>query len=65
MRYGEGRRQKAAFSDVYARCGVSTAKQLQGKELSRQPFIADTDAAVGGVFVDLKRCCPIGPEDSF
>ena len=47
MRYGENPHQKAAFySDIYAHdAGISTAKQLQGKELSYNN-IGDTDGAL-------------------
>jgi phosphoribosylaminoimidazolecarboxamide formyltransferase/IMP cyclohydrolase len=45
LRYGENPHQEAAFYvDGAARAGVSTAKQLQGKELSYNN-INDTDAA--------------------
>ena len=59
MRYGENPHQKAAFySDIYAHdAGISTAKQLQGKELSYNN-IADTDAAIECVrqFEDAFNC---------
>ena len=46
MRYGENPHQKAAFYvEQNAPIGISTAKQLQGKELSYNN-IADTDAAL-------------------
>lgn len=60
MRYGENPHQKAAF---YAECGasgncISTAKQLQGKELSYNN-IADTDAAIECVRQFAEPCCVI------
>lgn len=47
MRYGENSHQKASFyADIDAHdSGITTAKQLQGKELSYNN-IADTDAAI-------------------
>lgn len=47
MRYGENPHQKASFyADIDAHdSGITTAKQLQGKELSYNN-IADTDAAI-------------------
>jgi len=47
MRYGENPHQSAAFyiEDNIQEAGVSTAKQLQGKELSFNN-VADTDAAL-------------------
>lgn len=46
MRYGENPHQRAAFYvEENASVGISTAKQLQGKELSYNN-IADTDAAL-------------------
>ena len=46
MRYGENPHQKAAFYvEPNAPVGISSAKQLQGKELSYNN-IADTDAAI-------------------
>ena len=45
LRYGENPHQQAAvYSDGSGRCGVVTAKQLQGKELSYNN-LNDTDAA--------------------
>lgn len=60
MRYGENPHQKAAFySDIYAHdAGISTAKQLQGKELSYNN-IADTDAAIECVRQFEEPCCVI------
>ena len=60
MRYGENPHQKAAF---YAEegshdNGITTAKQLQGKELSYNN-IADTDAAIECVRQFDEPCCVI------
>ena len=60
MRYGENPHQNAAFYvEDDAPIGISTAKQLQGKELSYNN-IADTDAAIECVkqFSDTP-CCVI------
>ena len=60
MRYGENPHQKAAFYvQEDAPVGISTAKQLQGKELSYNN-IADTDAAIECVKqFDGAPCCVI------
>ncbi|MGN0902301.1 MAG: bifunctional phosphoribosylaminoimidazolecarboxamide formyltransferase/IMP cyclohydrolase, partial [Succinivibrio sp.] len=60
MRYGENPHQKAAFyADIDAHdAGISTAVQLQGKELSYNN-IADTDAAIECVRQFDKPCCVI------
>ena len=60
MRYGENPHQRAAFYiEDNAPIGISTARQLQGKELSYNN-IADTDAAIECVkqFSDAP-CCVI------
>ncbi|HET8706046.1 MAG TPA: bifunctional phosphoribosylaminoimidazolecarboxamide formyltransferase/IMP cyclohydrolase, partial [Pseudomonadales bacterium] len=60
MRYGENPHQKAAFY-VEAKpkeASVSTAKQLQGKELSYNN-VADTDAALECVKSFVKPACVI------
>lgn len=44
LRYGENPHQQAAFYSTYARAGVATASQVQGKELSYNN-LNDTDAA--------------------
>ena len=69
MRYGENPHQKAAFfiEHEVAEAGISTAKQLQGKELSYNN-IADTDAALecvkqfneGPACVIVKHANPCG-----
>lgn len=60
MRYGENPHQKAAFyADIDAHdSGISTAVQLQGKELSYNN-IADTDAAIECVRQFDEPCCVI------
>ena len=60
MRYGENPHQKAAFyADIDAHdSGISTAKQIQGKELSYNN-IADTDAAIECVRQFEEPCCVI------
>ena len=60
MRYGENPHQKAAFyADTDAHdAGISTAKQIQGKELSYNN-IADTDAAIECVRQFEEPCCVI------
>ena len=60
MRYGENPHQRAAFYiEDDAPIGISTAKQLQGKELSYNN-IADTDAAIECVKqFDDTPCCVI------
>src|SRR5574344_2086107 len=60
MRYGENPHQNAAFySDINAHdAGISTARQLQGKELSYNN-IADTDAAIECVRQFDEPCCVI------
>lgn len=58
MRYGENPHQKAAFYvENNAPVGISSARQLQGKELSYNN-IADTDAALECVkqFYDAPTC---------
>jgi phosphoribosylaminoimidazolecarboxamide formyltransferase/IMP cyclohydrolase len=69
MRYGENPHQKAAFFVEHnvEEAGISTARQLQGKELSYNN-IADTDAAVecvkqfdeGPACVIVKHANPCG-----
>ena len=69
MRYGENPHQKAAFfvERNVSEAGISTAKQLQGKELSYNN-IADTDAALecvkqfneGPACVIVKHANPCG-----
>jgi len=69
MRYGENPHQKAAFfvERNVTEAGISTAKQLQGKELSYNN-IADTDAALecvkqfneGPACVIVKHANPCG-----
>lgn len=60
MRYGENPHQKAAFyADIDAHdASISTAKQIQGKELSYNN-IADTDAAIECVRQFEEPCCVI------
>ena len=60
MRYGENPHQKASFyTDLHAKAsGISTAVQIQGKELSYNN-IADTDAAIECVRQFDDPCCVI------
>ena len=60
MRYGENPHQKASFyTDLSCKAsGISTAVQLQGKELSYNN-IADTDAAIECVRQFEEPCCVI------
>ncbi len=60
LRYGENPHQAAAFyvEDTATEASVSTAKQLQGKELSYNN-IADTDAALECVKSFAKPACVI------
>ncbi|MDD6317782.1 MAG: bifunctional phosphoribosylaminoimidazolecarboxamide formyltransferase/IMP cyclohydrolase [Succinatimonas hippei] len=60
MRYGENPHQKAAFyaDIVKGGSGITTARQLQGKELSYNN-ISDTDAAIECVRQFDKPCCVI------
>ncbi|MFL0796083.1 MAG: bifunctional phosphoribosylaminoimidazolecarboxamide formyltransferase/IMP cyclohydrolase [Cellvibrionaceae bacterium] len=60
MRYGENPHQKAAFyvEDDAQEASVSTAKQLQGKELSFNN-VADTDAALETVKLFDEPACVI------
>lgn len=60
LRYGENPHQSAAFyvQDGIAEASISTAKQLQGKELSYNN-IADTDAALECVKSFDKPACVI------
>ena len=60
MRYGENPHQKAAFyvDPNAAEASISTAKQLQGKELSFNN-VADTDAALECVKSFTKPACVI------
>lgn len=60
MRYGENPHQKASFyTDLDCKAsGISTAVQLQGKELSYNN-IADTDAAIECVRQFEEPCCVI------
>ena len=60
MRYGENPHQKAAFyADLGAHgSGITTARQIQGKELSYNN-ISDTDAAIECVRQFDEPCCVI------
>lgn len=60
LRYGENPHQKAAFyvEPGANQASISTAKQLQGKELSFNN-IADTDAALETVKLFTEPCCVI------
>lgn len=60
LRYGENPHQKAAFyvEASASQASISTAKQLQGKELSFNN-IADTDAALETVKLFSEPCCVI------
>lgn len=60
MRYGENPHQKAAFYKErgYSEASISTARQLQGKELSYNN-VADTDAALETVKLFERPTCVI------